>query len=498
MATANIKPLNILFITPEIAPFVKAGGLGDVAGPLCAALMARGHQVRVVIPRYRTLCVPVDSQEKVLAEMGVWMGDVQEWCSVWRTSTAEKVPLFLIEHKLFFDREGIYHDNALGDYGDNPRRFGFLTQAALQLCRDTAFKPDIVHCNDWPTALAPAYLKLWYDKDPVLCDAASVLTIHNAAYQGIYPSHHISYLGTGWENFTPEKFETFRQLNMLKGGIHYADAVTAVSPSYCRESRAPHGGYGLAPYLNDKGNRFSGILNGADYTVWSPECDTLIPHRFSAADRCGKAVSKRVLQEKFGLSPDDRVPVIGMVTRLNDQKGMGLITRMVDRILKDMEVQLVIVGSGEGYYEHFYYDLPDRFPGKAGSFIGFNNTLAHLVLAGSDLFLMPSLHEPCGLTQLYALRYGTLPIVRATGGLDDTVVNYDEKTGAGTGFKFSDPDPAGLYYTVGWAVSTWYDRKSHFNALIETAMKQRFEWSNSAAEYEQVYRRAIAFKKNHV
>ncbi|HUI91104.1 MAG TPA: glycogen synthase GlgA [Chitinivibrionales bacterium] len=499
-ANKNISvppPLKILVVASEMVPFVKAGGLSDIVGSLSSELKRMGHDVRVVLPKYSSINYRGLRVSPVLPSMGVWMGGVCEWCSVFSMTTEKGVPVYLIEHDLFFNRPGIYHDQSMHDYLDNARRYAFLSRAALQLCRDTGFSPDIVHANDWQTALAPAYLKVWHWNDALLGRTASVLTVHNMAYQGVYSRDNWAYMGLGDENFTEKKFESWGYINMLKGGIYFADAVNTVSPTYARETRTPAGGFGLAPYLNDKGANYEGILNGVDYDFWSPENDRYVAARFSADDMAGKAVCKRALQKEFLLRDDPKVALIGAIGRFVHQKGFELIAQSIERVLNDMHVQFAVLGSGEGGLEHYFGELPKRYPGRAGSFIGFNNRLAHLIESGADFLLMPSLNEPCGLNQLYSLRYGTLPIVRATGGLDDTVVSYNEATGEGTGFKFWEPSANALYYTVGWAVSTYYDRPQHLAQLRATAMRQDFSWKRSAQEYVKLYKKAILNKQEY-
>lgn len=477
-------------IASECAPFAKTGGLADVVGALPRALQNLGHEVMVVMPKYASLDVQHHGLQPYLSPMGVWMGTVEEWCSVHRTEN-RGVPVYFIEFNKYFDRWGLYHDAEFRDYQDNPRRFGFLTRAGLQLCRDLSFKPDIVHVHDWHTALAPAYLKIWHWNDAVLGGAASVLTIHNLAYQGVYSAEHYDYLGLQPGNFTSDKFEDHGRINFLKGGIVYADVVNTVSPTYANETRTPEGGHGLAPYLNNKGDNYVGIINGVDYEEWNPATDRFLPVRYTAADLSGKAICKRELQRRFMLEQAADVPLIGVVSRLVEQKGLHLLAQAIEEVLKNMRVQFVILGAGEKYLEHFFGGLPARYPGVAGSYIGYHNELAHLIEAGADFFVMPSLFEPCGLNQIYSLKYGTLPIVRATGGLDDTVQQYDEASGDGTGFKFWEPSAHALYYTIGWAVSTYYDRKHHLARMIQSAMSQDFSWDKSARQYELLYLRAI-------
>jgi starch synthase len=488
-----VKNLKILMISSEVVPYAKTGGLADVVGALPQVLQRMGHEVIVVMPRYGSIDAQKFGLRRHWDSMGVWMGNMQEWCAV-DVADNDGVPTYFIEHNNFFARPGLYHDDNFNDYADNPRRFAFLTRAGLQLAQDLRFKPDIVHVHDWQTALASAYLKIWHWNDPLLGGAASVLTIHNIAYQGKYPASHYDYLGLQWGNFTPDKFEDYGAINFLKGGIVYADMVNTVSPTYANETRTPALGYGLAPYLNDKGDNYVGILNGVDYTQWNPAVDNLIPARYTPDDLAGKRICKAELQRRFLLDVNPRVPIVGVVSRLVSQKGLDLLAGAIERIVENMVVQFVILGSGDKGLEAFYGDLPRRYPGRIGSFIGYNNQLAHWIEAGADFFIMPSIYEPCGLNQIYSLKYGTLPIVRATGGLDDTVIQYDERTGDGTGFKFWEPSANAIFYTVGWAVSTYYDRPHHMAKMIHTAMLQDYSWEKSAAQYVELYERAMRNK----
>jgi starch synthase len=488
------ETLKIVFIASECVPYAKTGGLADVVGALPGALKKLGYDLIIIIPLYRSIDRARFNLKSVLSPMGVWMGETEEWCAVYSCVNSDGVPVYFIEFANYFDREGLYHDANFNDYLDNPRRFAFLSRAGLQLCKDIGFKPDIVHVHDWQTALAAAYLKIWHWNDPILGSAASLLTIHNIGYQGKYPAEHYNYTGLQRGNFTPRKFEDYGDMNYLKGGIHYADMVNTVSPNYARETRTPELGQGMAMYLNDKGDRYLGILNGVDYADWNPAVDQLIPQTYSPKDLSGKKVCKRELQQRLNLDIDEGIPLIGVVSRFADQKGLDLLAWAMASITNDMVVQFAILGSGDKGLESFYGNLPTRFPGRIGSFIGYDNELSHWIEAGSDFFIMPSRYEPCGLNQIYSLKYGTLPIVRATGGLDDTVEQYDEETGDGTGFKFWEASSRAIYYVVGWAVSTYYDRPKHFRKMQLKAMRQNFSWEASAKEYEKVYHRAIELK----
>jgi starch synthase len=489
-----MKKLKVVMISAECVPFAKTGGLGDVVGVLPRLLRQMGHDVIVVMPRYALIDGNRYPIRPVLSPVGVWMGDSEEWCAV-QLSEETGFPVYFIEAEKYFGRDGLYHDAGFNDYQDNPRRFGFLTRAGLQLCKDIGFIPDIVHGHDWHTALASAYLKIWHWNDPLLGKAASVLTIHNIAYQGVYHASHYTYLGLQRINFTSEKFEDHGRINFMKGGIVYADVVNTVSPKYADETRTPELGFGLAPYLNNKGSDYIGILNGVDYEQWNPETDTLIPANYSAKDLSGKAICKRELQKRFWLEPDPEVHIIGVISRLVEQKGLDLLAQCIGSVLKNMRVQFIILGSGDPGLETFFGTLPSRYPGRVGSYIGYHNENSHWIEAGSDFILMPSRYEPCGLNQMYSLRYGTLPVVRATGGLDDSVEQYDEHTGMGTGFKFKDANATAVYYAIGWAVSTYYDRWDHMSQMIQRAMRQDFSWEKSARQYVRLYQRAIKKKK---
>lgn len=488
--------LKIAFISSECVPFAKSGGLADVVGALPGVLQKLGHKVIVIMPLYGSIDRSRFNIQPILSPMGVWMGDTQEWCSVHGTNNPDGVPVYFIEFSNYFQRDGLYHDADFNDFLDNPRRFAFLSRAGLQFCKDIGFKADIIHVHDWQTALATAYQKIWHWDDPVLGNTASLLTIHNVGYQGKYPAADYNYTGLQWGNFTDRKFEDHGDMNFLKGGIHYADMVNTVSPNYARETRTPELGYGMAMYLNDKGDRYVGILNGVDYDDWNPARDQLIPQTYNADDLSGKQICKRALQERLNLGLDSAIPLIGIVSRFVDQKGLDLFAAAVESTVNQMQVQFAILGSGDKNLENYFGNLPARYPGRIGSFIGYNNELAHWIEAGSDFFLMPSRYEPCGLNQIYSLKYGTLPIVRATGGLDDTVEQYHEASGNGTGFKFWDSSAHAIYFTVGWAVSTYYDRPQHYKQMQQKAMAQNFTWEESARQYEQVYRQAIEVKQS--
>ncbi len=488
------KKLKIAMIASECFPYVKTGGLADVVGALPKALKKLGHEVIVIVPKYSSIDTVKHNIHPFMPQMGVWMGNCIEWCGV-HQATHTDVPVYFIEFNKYFDRDGIYHDRDHKDFADNPLRYAFFSRAALQLCKDIRFDADIVHAHDWQTALVPAYLKIWHWDDPVLGKAASVLTIHNIGYQGQYGIDNFDYFGLGWANFTSDTFEDHGGINFLKGGIFFADMVNTVSPTYANETRTPEHAWGLAPYLNNKESHYMGILNGIDYDHWNPEIDDLIPAKYSAKKMDGKKICKQELQDRFLLDINPDVPVVGVISRFAHQKGLDILAETIEGIVNNMIVQFVIIGSGEKYLESFYWNLPARYHGRIGTYIGYNDELAHWVEAGSNFFLMPSIYEPCGLNQMYSLKYGTLPIVRATGGLSDTVEQYNEMTGEGTGFKFWDPTPAAIYYSVGWAISTYFDRRHHYDHMQKEAMLRHFSWEDSALDYLEGYKKAIGWKE---
>ncbi len=484
-------PLKVLMVSSECVPFAKTGGLADVTGALPAFLRKTGHDARILIPLYSSIDRDKYNITVAFHQVTITQGGQIFNCRIHETIADGDVPVYFLDFEPFFARENIYHDNDFNDYHDNPLRFMLLSGAALELCRLLNFRPDVIHVHDWHTAILPAWLKRVFNNDPFFSRSASVLTIHNIAYQGRYAGYYYGFTGLGEEDFTSDKFECFNAINLLKGGIYFADMVNTVSRGYAAETVTPEGGHGLDPFLKARGDEYAGIINGVDYSQWNPETDPLIPANFTPDDLSGKNMCKSVLQKEFGLKQDPSIPLIGIVGRLVEQKGFYILSECIEDILTDNGVQFAILGSGDKQLEAFFGSLPERFPGRVGSFIGYSDELAHLIEAGSDFFLMPSLYEPCGLNQIYSLKYGTLPIVRATGGLNDTVENYNKETGEGTGFKFNEPSCRAIYHTVNLVLDTYYNRKHHINKLIRSAMQQHFSWEDSAAEYIHLYDRAI-------
>ncbi|MBU1219644.1 glycogen synthase GlgA [Myxococcota bacterium] len=483
-----MKHLKILFVSSEVRPFAMTGGLGDVSGSLPRFLQMRGHDVRIVMPGYSI--TQSWKYRKTDVPLGVPLGHGDErWCGVRISSLpGSDVPIFFLEHDSLYGRSGLYGDSS-GEFGDNLLRFSLLSRGSLQLCHYLGWYPDVVHVNDWQTAMVPGFLNSVEAHSP-LGRAASLLTIHNLGYQGRFWSDPFDITGLPWDLFTHLGFEYFNGINLLKGGIYHSTLINTVSNTYAHEIQTPEMGEGLDGILRERGASLYGILNGIDTNEWDPATDRYLENHFNADDLRGKSAAKRSLQMELGLELRDDVPIISMVTRLAWQKGIDVVAGAIRRIM-ELDVQFVLVGTGEGWAEHFFGSLNSEYPGRIRCVIDFNTGLSHRVEAGSDLFLMPSRYEPCGLNQIYSLRYGTLPIVRATGGLADTVQNYDEENGSGTGFKFYDLNEGSLFDVTAWAVNTWRHRPDHFRAMIKRAMSGDYSWDKAAAQYEELYHRAV-------
>jgi starch synthase len=488
--------LRILFCASEVAPFAKTGGLADVAYSLPKELRALDHDVRVIMPLHGCVSPSRWPMGLAVGKLGVPVGFGEQWCAAHQTEIpGANVPVYLIEHHQYFGRTELYqHDGH--DYDDNAERFAFFSRACTQLCKALQWAPDVVHCHDWQTALVPMYLKTWEADHPIFSNAAAVLSIHNLGYQGVFHKDEIIHCQLGWERFTIHGLEYYDKLNYLKGGVLYADKVSTVSPTYAREIQTPEHGWALDGVLRARSPDLVGILNGCDYADWDPSTDPFLPARFDVHDLSGKAVCKAELQRRLGLPQRADVPLIGIVTRLAYQKGIDILAAAMPAIMR-MDLQLAVLGAGEVWAHFFFGDLPRAYPGKGAAYIGFDHSLAHLITAGSDFLLLPSRYEPCGLTQLHGKRYGAVPIARGTGGLVDTIENYNEISGAGDGFKFHDLTPSAVANTVGWAVSTFYDRPHHMRTMIDRSMRQRFYWSDAATKYVDLYHWAIERKRGY-
>jgi starch synthase len=484
-------PVSVLFVASECAHFVKAGGLGDVVGALPVALRALGVDARIVIPRYDA--IPRDSLVRHAAPLGVPLGGGNAWSAVFETKLpGSDVPVYLLDHEQLFSRGYLY--DPPGSYAaDNLVRYAYLCRGALQLCRHLGWIPDVFHVHDWPTALLPVYLNT-VEAQSTLARAASVLTIHNLAHQAKFHASTLPATHVPWSEFRPDSLEDHGAVNPLKGGLYHATKLTTVSPRYAQEIRSPPGGAGLDGVTRFRGADLVGILNGIDEDVWNPRADPAIAAAFGVDDLSGKAACKLALQRELGLAQDADVPLIGIVSRLSEQKGTDVVIAALPRIL-ELGVQMVILGSGDPAAEGYLMTRSHHGGGQFRAWIGFNEGVAHRIEAAADFFLMPSRFEPCGLNQMYSQRYGTLPIVRATGGLDDTVEDYDPLTGEGTGFKLYDLNVDSLVATVRWAVETYRERPAHVRGMQRRAMRKSFGWDLAATRYAQVYDWAIEARR---
>lgn len=481
-----ISRVRILMVASEVHPFAKTGGLADVLGALPRALAKLGHDVDVVMPRYRGISVgnPIG---KVSVSLGGQV-DVVDVSAV----IQHGVRIVFIAHAGYFERDYLYGASSR-DYPDNPERFAFLSQAALTWAVSNGHRYDIVHAHDWQAGLVPMMVQRTVPSWRGPAGPATVFTIHNLAYQGVFDASWLPRLGFGWELMRIDALEYWNRISYLKGGIVFSRIITTVSPRYAEEIQTPELGFGFDGILRARSADLVGILNGIDYDQWDPERDLNLPVPFSASKMAGKAAAKRRVLEAFGLSrsPDSRRrPLVAMISRMVDQKGFDLLEPIADA-LPALDASFVLLGSGEPRYETQWRGLAARHPGRIGVRIGFDDGLAHLMEGGADIFLMPSRFEPCGLNQMYSLRYGTVPVVRATGGLFDTVHEVDERLGRGTGFTFTEYAPVALLRALGRAVELFENRPA-WRRIQRAGMREDFSWDASAREYVKVYERAVA------
>ena len=483
------RNLRALLVGAEMSPYAKTGGLADVVGSLPKALNALGNvDVRAVIPKYRK----TDDGEYGLREMpdrvSFSMNGSSHEIIVKYVESAEGWKTYFIDSKEYFDRESLY------GYHDDAQRFAFFARAVLEMAKAIDFRPDVIHCNDWHTGLLPAYLKTLYRSDPFFKDTATVFTVHNLAYQGVFPKEVLPELDLGWEEFTAEKLEFWDKLNFIKGGLAYSDVINTVSQKYSEEIQTPEYGEKLDALLRNRHDSLSGIVNGLDYEVWNPAIDQSIARNYDASNIEGKIENKLALQRENYLPENPRIPLIGVVSRLSYQKGLDMIAESVHEMI-GLGAQFVLLGTGDDHYLKWFQEIGYNFPDNVGMNLIFSESTAKRIYAGSDMFLMPSRYEPCGLGQLISMRYGTIPIVRRTGGLADTVQEYDPETGEGTGFCFDEESSAALMSAIRRALDI-YSRESDWRKLVLNAMTSDFSWAHSATEYLELYKRAIRNRGN--
>jgi starch synthase len=484
--------MKILMAASEMVPYIKTGGLGDVLGALPKTLAARGHEVVVCLPYYRSLTVPVADVRRFPEDIAIPVGDRTYSARVYEVrQPRNKLNVWLIRCDHFFGRDSLYIDPDTGaDYADNDERFIFFTRAVFEAPSQAMFLPDILHVHDWQTALAPVYLKQLHRTRALYVDTKSVLTIHNLAHQGTFPPERYPLIGLSPDLMRPgEPFEFYGKINLLKAGIVHADKITTVSPRYAREITTEPFGAGLHGVLQGRSNDLVGILNGVDYTVWSPSRDRRIPYRYHINNLGGKRKTRVELMNAIGLPIRERVPLIGVISRLAHQKGFDLMAAAAERLFQ-MDIQMVVLGVGDEKYHRLFDELQQRYPDKLKCFFRLDEDLAHMIEAGSDIFLMPSLFEPCGLNQIYSLKYGTVPLVHAVGGLADTIVDFDPDTGEGTGFVFDQATPEALIDTVARAIAV-FQKKRAWTRLMKNGMQQDYSWARVVGKYEELYRELL-------
>jgi starch synthase len=483
--------MRILFAASEGLPYSKTGGLADVVEALPKALVALGHAVSVILPRYRKN----PTEPVVLPSLTVAFGERLRFPSIVSGGAKGGVRYFFVDDPPYFDREALYGLQGK-DYPDNADRFGEYARAVVEFAK-RAGPFDVIHCHDWQAGLVPVLLRTQYEGDPALVGVPVVFTIHNMGYHGAFPQSVLPQLGLPDSLFAPETLEFFGNVNFLKGGLIFSDYLTTVSKKYAQEIQTTEYGCGLEGVVRARADRLQGILNGVDYSVWSPEQDKLIAAQYSAKDLSGKRGCKKDVLEAFGLpasrEEDLQRPLVGIVSRFAAQKGFDLIEEASPELMK-LDFAVVVLGAGEARYERLFRDLAARFPHKVSVMVAYDNAIAHKIEAGADMFLMPSRYEPCGLNQIYSLRYGTVPIVRATGGLDDTIESFDASTGRGTGFKFSAYDGQALLGSVREALAV-YEQADIWLQVQLNGMAKDYSWQASAGEYARLYE--VAWKSRN-
>ena len=479
--------LRILLISPEVEPFAKTGGLADVAGALPKALEGLGHDVRVFMPKYRGVDRHVGPLETLPLRLTIPIADRAVGGVLMKGRMGQAIPIYFLQHDRYYDRESLY-TTPQGDYQDNCERFVFFCRAAVEALRQLDWTPQVIHANDWQAGLVPVYLETLYRDDPKLSRIATLFTIHNLAYQGLFWHYDMAMTGLGWDIFTPAGIEFYGKINFLKGGLVFSDMLTTVSRTYAQEIQTEEFGCGLEGVLQERSADLHGVVNGIDYEIWNPATDAEIAKRYSAEDLEGKRACKLALQEELELRPD-QVPLVGMVTRLAEQKGLDLVSAALPAMVNE-GLQLAVLGSGEPAIEKALIEAARRYPGRVTVRLGYDAALARRIYAGADGFLMPSRYEPCGLGQLISLRYGTVPIVRRTGGLADTIKEFDPARRSGTGFVFDRSTSDDLLGAVRRAVET-YRQPSLWRQLVRHGMAEDFSWEASARQYVALYRKAI-------
>ncbi len=478
------EKLRVLIVSSEIVPFAKTGGLADVVGALAKNLENLGVDVSLSLPKYKKPEIEESPKEIIAKEIEIKIGEEIFKGSVWKGVTGTSIDVYFIDNPGLFYREELYGVGG-NDYPDNHKRFIFFSLALLEFIRKKNLNFDVIHCNDWQTALIPAFLKLRYNNH-----FSTLFTIHNLAYKGLFPPETSLMAGFGWNYFTPEFFEFHKQFCFLKGGIKFSDIINTVSEKYALEIQTPEFGEGLDGFLRTRSDSLFGVLNGVDYDVWNPSTDPYLKSKYTSRSLNRKKENKEDLIKECGMNIDINTPIIGMITRLAEQKGLDILLPAIDELM-EMNVGMVILGKGDEFYEKALKEKTKKYRNKLCGKIEFNEALAHKIEGGADMFLMPSRYEPCGLNQLYSMKYGTVPIVRAVGGLHDSVKEFDPVKGTGNGFRFESYEPKALIEAVRKALKIYKD-KEKWTKLMKNCMKEDFSWEKSAKKYIKLYELAIS------
>ncbi len=475
--------MKVLFATSECVPFVKTGGLADVVGALPAELCSQGCEARVILPKYATIAQKYKDQMHYISNIYIKMGWRSQYCGVFELTIGE-VKYYFVDNEFYFGSDAIYSDISV-----DVERFAFFDKAVLALLQVVDFWPDVIHCNDWQTGMIPVLLRAHYGYDERYTKIKTVMTIHNLKFQGVYDKKTIADVCELEDSyFTPDKLEFFSDASFLKGGLVYSDFITTVSPTYAREIMTDYFGENLNGILNARSGQVRGIINGINYEEWNPATDEFIENNYNARNFVSqKKLNKLALQKEAGLEENADKFLVGVVTRLTGQKGIDLIECVMDNIFEQGDVQMIVLGTGEKRYEDMLRHFEWKYKGSLCSMIKFDNAISHRIYASCDAFLMPSLFEPCGLSQMISMRYGTLPIVRETGGLRDSVEPYNEFENTGTGFSFANYNAHEMLGILNYAKRTWYNDKKMWQAMVKRAMKSDFSWKNSAKSYIEVY-----------
>ncbi len=485
--------MRVVMITSEASPYAQTGGLGEVLSALPAELVEMGLEVDVFMPKYKTITAEKYPIENTGLKIEITLNAKPVQAGLWSLVNDRGVRYLFLDCDDYFNRDNLY-GTAESDYEDNSERFVFLSRAAIELALANNVHYDVFHSHDWQGSLTPVYLRTLYAGEENLEGSASVMTIHNLGYQGIFWHLDMPLVGVGWEFFTPKHMEFHGKLNFLKSGIVFADLINTVSPGYRNEILTPEYGFGLEGVLQEKGDRLSGIINGVDYKIWNPKIDNLIAANFGPDDLSGKGVCKEDLQRSAGLPVKPDMPILSMVSRLSSQKGVDILGALMPSLMMQ-EVQVILLGAGESRLQDMFQEFAETYPDRVAVFLSYDYPLAHRIFAGSDILLVPSRYEPCGLTQMYALKYGTVPVVRMTGGLIDTVDEYDAKSDAGTGFRFAAAEPDALETAVNRALALYNGDRDSWTRLMIRGMKSDFSWRRSAAEYLKLYEKAVSERK---